>query len=169
MPPSSDVEVSTAERPRSAESMLSAIWYSLPAASKLTHGSVVRGYAGLPEHSLNAAKLRVQDAPPSNERAATNARAPPSLQRSCWKLPTTLSWSVGLTATCGSTSVLSYTTPSSDCPAVQARNGLVPLTSTASSRSYGAAPTPPAAMADMTSAAAAAANDARTRMTSPLL
>ena len=64
--------------------MLSAIWYSLPAASKLTHGSVVRGYAGLPEHSLNAAKLCAHESPPSNERAATSPRAPPSFQRSCW-------------------------------------------------------------------------------------
>src|SRR4029453_14953401 len=47
-PPFVDVDASTAESPRLAESMLSEIWYRRPSAPKLTHGSVARRYSGRP-------------------------------------------------------------------------------------------------------------------------
>ena len=130
----------------------------------------LRGYPELPEHSLNAAKFACPGRAAVERAGATSATRPAVGPAVLLEVADQVV-RVGRVDRDlnGSTSVLSYTTPPSDCPAVQARNGLVPLTSTASSKSYGAAPTPLAAMADTTSAAVAAANDGRTRMTAPLL
>src|SRR5215469_7595207 len=103
-PPSMERDTSMA---RSAVVSLKAyaIWYAVPLAANVTHGSLARSKAP-PAHCENATVALVQVWPESNEAALTFPLAPPLFQRSCCQTAIRLLASVGLTASCGSTSAL---------------------------------------------------------------
>src|SRR5215212_10283528 len=118
-------------------SSASAIWWAVPSGPKDTHGSVARVASGSVEpaqvlHGIGATAVQV--APPSVERPVPRPFEPPSVQRSCCQTPTRLFGFVGLTATHGSTSALTKTSPGGGpplWPSVHAAKGLGPETTTA--------------------------------------
>src|SRR5919201_1445013 len=87
----------------------------------------------LPEHlETPGIPTGCQVAPPSFDQLATRPRAPPSLQRSCWYMPTMFDEFVGFTSARGSGSAFgkstlpSFNSWSATLSAVQFANGVGP-------------------------------------------
>jgi hypothetical protein len=79
-----------------------------------------------------------QLAAPLVDAQEVSPRAPPSGQRSCWDAPVISAGFIGFTATCGSTSALSYAVAkSAEAPNAQPVSVLAPLTFTTGPRLYG--------------------------------
>src|SRR5207249_11302161 len=95
------------------------------------------------EQGLKWASDSVHVEPPSWLVEATSPWAPPFDHRSCWKTPTMLLGSVGLTATNGSTSLFTKFVPGP--PTVQLANGLRPETSIGPAAANASPPTANAA------------------------
>src|ERR671936_1964456 len=126
----------------------------------------------LPEHlETPGITTGCQVAPPSFDQLATRPQAPPSLQRSCWYMPTMFDEFVGFTSARGSGSAFGKSTlPSTDSwsptlSAVQPANGVGPEAKAVDVRVYG----PADAVLASTSAATPAAARVAKRMSPPSL